>query len=373
MALISSAPVAPTAAQLGTAAAAGLRVVIIGGSVKPAYCAMEAITELQMSGFAAHGADPVLIDVGDWRLRNAGALLRAVAAARPDVIFMHYPTEAFNRSLGPVGFGLLQRIAPFVVLLHEFSRINPLRRAAECVLAARAARILTTSELERNAVRRWLPWTSGRLGILQIPSNIPSRRWTPVEPPEVATFGQLRPDKGLEEFLACCRDLAAARPGLRFRIIGSAVPKFAAYADGIRRAAAADAVRMTEGLEAEAVAEQLAQASVALLPFPDGASFRRGSLLAAAACGVPIVSRHGRDTPDALARLLRLQPGTTQAAMVAQVLACLDDPAARSAAHRASLAVAKYGGGDRFVEECLQALAAAAQTPAAHRREESAK
>lgn len=115
---------------------------------------------------------------------------------------------------------------------------------------------------------------------------------------------------------------------------------------------------VTEGLEAEAVAEQLAQASVALLPFPDGASFRRGSLLAAAACGVPIVTRHGHDTPETLTRLL--QPCTSQAALVARVLACLDQQTTRFAAHRASLEVAAYGSGDRFLDDSLRALTAAA-------------
>ena len=78
---------------------------------------------------------------------------------------------------------------------------------------------------------------------------------------------------------------------------------------------------------------------MALLPFPDGASFRRGSLLAAAVCGVPIVTKTGQDTPAELAALLT--PVTTVENFTALVRHLLNNPTARQAAHEQSRRMGK--------------------------------
>ena len=86
-------------------------------------------------------------------------------------------------------------------------------------------------------------------------------------------------------------------PEVEFEIVGSIVPKFKDFANGIIAQAQAQSVSMIIDREIEEVADVLATATVALLPFPDGASFRRSSMLAMANCGVPIVTTTGSDTP----------------------------------------------------------------------------
>lgn len=66
---------------------------------------------------------------------------------------------------------------------------------------------------------------------------------------------------------------------------------------------------------------------------------RRTSLLAAASCGLPIVTLTGKDTGLELSSLLRRV--TDMAGMVDQALDLLSDPPALAASHRASMAIAE--------------------------------
>ena len=100
------------------------------------------------------------------------------------------------------------------------------------------------------------------------------------------------------------------------------------------------------------MSDRLSAATLALLPYPGGASFRRGSLLAAAVCGVPIVSTTGPDTPPALAALL--SPATTVEDMTALAARYLGDPALLERAHQNSVQMGHMTGwpaiADRYID-----------------------
>ncbi len=337
-----------------------VRLVMICGSVKPQFCGVESNTALLMSGLARRGVIVREVNIGRWTCAGVTQLLRSVRAERPDAILMPYPTLAFGRKLGPILFALIQRIAPLVVVLHEFAMVHPLRRLAASALVARAARVNITSEREKAALTAWNPWIRDRVRILRVPSNIPLRAWAPGTPTEIVVFSQLRPDKGLEAFLTCCESLTRLLPDARLRIIGSEVPRMAEYAREIRARAARTGVMVTENLDDDAVADTLSKATVALLPYPDGVSFRRASMFAAAACGVPIVTLSGPETPPELAQIL--QPVDSIAALIARTIHFVNDPAARMAAHAACMQIRELVSLDRILSECLATIREVAAT-----------
>jgi glycosyltransferase involved in cell wall biosynthesis len=331
---------------------AALRVVMLCGSIKPLFSGTDDFNDTLMATLRAKQIDARSVDSKRWGVGAVSGLLRQVGAERPDAILMQYPTDAFGAALGPHVFGALQRQAPLIVTLHEFVAANPLRRASLGLLLARCAAVVPTAETERQALLGWFPWLKTRAMTIPIAANFVGRNWRPSTPPVVAYFGQIRPEKGLEDYIACQGELAARFPDARFVIAGSRVPKFAAFHQSIEAAARERGIALLGELAADQVPDLLRTATVALLPYPSGASFRRGSLLAAAACGVPIVTTLGAETPAEMTALLL--PAASRETMVSRVAEYLSDVTSRDAAHersrRLSDMVSWDSIGDRYVE-----------------------
>ena len=341
-----------------------LRLAMLCGSIKPLFSGTDDYHENLVAVLRGKHVDARSVDLKRWGLSQVADLRRQVALQRPDAILMQYPTDAFGAALGPHAFAALQRQAPLVVTLHEFVATNPARRASLGVLLARAAAVITTAEVERDALLSWFPWLRRRTRIIPIAANFPAREWQPSQPPLVVYFGQIRPEKGLEEYLACHDAIKPRFPDASFVIAGSRVPKFAAFHQTIAAAARGRGINLLNEMQPEQVSDFLRAATVALLPFPSGASFRRGSLLAAAVCGVPIVTLRGAETPTEITDLL--DPATRREDLIAQVGCYLSDPAARNHAHDMSRqlgALVSWDAiGDRYVE-LLSRLATRQRSP----------
>lgn len=347
----ASKPPVQVASMLG-ATLPGFRLVTLCGSIAPLFSGTDDYHHTVSDGLAARGMELVPVDIGNWSLRRIGALAGLVRAARPDAILMQYPTDAFGRSLMLPLFGLLQQVAPLVVTLHEFTAAHPLRKAAVGALLLRASAIITTAQKEADGISAWYPWLRSRNRIIPVGPNTPPRDWQPSAASSVVYFGQIRPEKGIEEFLACHDRLAPRFPGARFTVAGSSVPLFATYADRMREEFAQRGVTFAEGLDSSAIADLLSGAWAALLPFPDGASFRRSSLLAAACSGTPLVTVTGPDTPPDLASLLAPASNTVDD-LAAVTERFLSDPEARMEAHRRSQAISAMVGWDAIVDQYL--------------------
>jgi glycosyltransferase involved in cell wall biosynthesis len=108
----------------------------------------------------------------------------------------------------------------------------------------------------------------------------------------VAYFGLISPTKGLDTLVQALEQL----PATRLLVIGgdAITPQDQAYAAQVRNsivtAGLSVRVTMTGHCGAEEVSAHLLAADLAALPFTDGASFRRGSLLATLAHGLPTIT-----------------------------------------------------------------------------------
>lgn len=258
---------------------------------------------------------------------------------------------------------------------YLFPKAGPLRRWVNLRLARDADAVVTTNAADAAALARLLGdrfsvphqaagggWQSGRgpatrhpprqqatdlqnavraqrgqsLTTIPIGSNIPvappggyeRAAWRAAQgiAPEallVAYFGLLSPSKGVDLLVAALAELPAEIPW-RLLLIGGAAtaPQDVRYAAEVRaqiaRLGLADRVTITGQLTPAQVSAHLLAADLAALPFRDGASFRRGSLLAALAHGCPVVTTTPADA-DTAAQLrhdteaLLVSPGSTQA------------------------------------------------------------
>jgi len=303
----------------------------------------------------------------DWSPRCWSALIGALDRLRPDWLHIQYQTGAYAMRAGinllPWRLRALPGRPRIAVTFHDlltpylFPRAGPLRRWVNWRLARDADVAITTTAAD--AAR--LSEGGVEAHVIPIGSNIP------VAPPEgferaawrarlglgtgdrlVAYFGLLAPSKGADALIEA---LARLDPTWRLIIIGGAAtaPQDVAHAGAVRALAArlglVTRVTETGHLPDAEVSAWFLAADLVVLPFRDGASFRRGSLLAALAHGCPVISTTPGDTAtaEALGPAALLVPPNDPAAL-ATAMAALD----ADAATRARLAAAGRALAARF-------------------------
>jgi len=292
---------------------------------------------------AATGVVDVVRTVPDWSVRGWPAVRAALREWRPDVVHIQYQAGAFA---GRGGIALLpwwlarRGGPPVIVTLHDrhapylFPKAGPLRPRAFHALTRHAAATIATNGDDWAALRADAA-LAPRLHLLPIGSNIPpltgearavardaTRAALGVGPDTVvvAYFGLVGASKGVDTLLDAFADASTGRAAgddLHLLLIGgeaSATDGAHFGADGdlagaIRARGLPGRVTVTGALDTKAVAAHLAAADLAALPYRDGASWRRGSLLAALAAGLSVVTTTPTPGYDAAGALPALTDG----------------------------------------------------------------
>ncbi len=276
-----------------------LRACLVTGSPETGRCGIHDYSGALARALEHSGVAVEVIDQRDWSITGTLDLARRLRRVAPDVVQMQYPMIVGWRSLGPQALGFLGRV-PQVVTLHEFTTFDRLRRASLGAFATSAARIVMTTACESERFLARFPRARAKSTIVPIGSNVPFR---PATPPRrdrrrIVCFGQVKPLKGLETFVDLA-ELAVAR-GLPwdFRIVGAPVAWARDYLAALRQRTAALPLEWCLDRADDETADLLADADAAYLPYPDGASERRGSLIAALGNGTPVVTSDGSDRPS---------------------------------------------------------------------------
>ena len=193
---------------------------------------------------------------------------------------------------------------------YLFPKAGPLRWRANLELARRSDRAIVTNAEDYRRLSQ-IGDLAGRLVEIPIGANIrpmppagydrvaQRARWG-VGPDDLLLcyFGFLNDSKGGEELMLATARLAEAGLPVHLLMIGGQLgasdPTNAAYLQRVQalivEQGIADRVHWT-GFTGEAeVSANLLASDIAVLPYRDGASFRRGSLMAAIAHGLPVVS-----------------------------------------------------------------------------------
>ncbi len=306
------------------------------------------------------GRVAVYRSVRHWHRGAMRGLGRLIELTGPDLVHMQYQAAAYGMHLSIHGLTWwLRRRFPIAraVTYHDlrepylFPKAGRLRPWALRQLARHADLALTTNEADRVELERSVEGPIQAL--VPIGSNIADRppegfdrhsfranAGIPTDRLVLAYFGFLNASKGGRTLLEALELLRAAGRDAQLLMIGGAVgasdPTNAAYlaafeAEAERRGLA-EALRWTGHLPPEAVSAWLHAADVVALPYQDGASYRRGSLLAALAHGRPVVTTlpapAGEGGLPALvdgesARLVDADNGPALAAAINQIA---DDP-----------------------------------------------
>jgi glycosyltransferase involved in cell wall biosynthesis len=290
-----------------------LSVALLVGSLAPdgaaaAHCGVRDYAVRLAEALCDAGVAARVVAPPRWRLRDAVTFLRAQRGQQLDVIHLQYPSIGHRHSMLPHLLGLAGAARRCVVTLHEHSALPFIQRAADQLFRLTADQLIFTTDYEARAFG-----AASRAPIIPVGSSVPPYPGVPDRDDTVLYFGQIRPGKGIEDFLALATFAEASGVPARFVILGSTPPRWTDYGNGLR-AQMRPNVAWVDNAPFTGVAESMATSMAAYLPFPDGASLRRSSLIAALSNGLPVIAPFGAGTTESL-RAVLLRADTPEAAL----------------------------------------------------------
>lgn len=277
---------------------------LITGSYPPSVCGVGDYTARLLDTDGALTSGWQLYYRTKWGLSTLAQHIKAINRTGEQVINLQYPTQGYGWSLVPhllcVYYSWFTS-KRFSVTLHEQSQLSLKARWAQKIIIFTANRIIFTNEFERLYAAKRTPCIKRRSTVVKIFSNISSAkhiRSIPDRRIDLVNFGHIRPNKGLEKFIE-----AASALSDRYKVcIAGQVPEgYDDYFLKIETAAKNANIEIRLNLLNEAVSDLLNDTKVVYLPFPDGVSERRGSLLASFANGAVVATTTGQFTTKELA------------------------------------------------------------------------
>jgi glycosyltransferase involved in cell wall biosynthesis len=262
---------------------------------------------------APHESVPVYRAVPRWDLWTPHRVRSAAALVRPDVVHFQHQEAAFDMSFGVhLAPAWIRRTRACVAITYHdlavpylFPKAGRLRAWVSRLPAHSANLVVATTAADQ----RDLASAGVAAEVIPIGSNIDGpgpegvdadwrARHAPGANPLLVYFGLLNSSKGLASLAGLMSRLAESGADARLVVVGSGTGSSDATNHDASQSlrAAMDAAGVTERvsytghLPADEVAAWLAVADAVVLPYDDGASFRRGSLLAALRCGAAIVT-----------------------------------------------------------------------------------
>ncbi len=318
-----------------------------------------------------------------WGWRSLWAARAWAAEQKLDIVNVQYQAAMYDLA-APIHFLPDVVGKPCVATFHDlripylFPKAGGLRHAAITHLAGRSCAAIATDpadavELVRRGVRSVTQIPIGSNVAAQPPAGYGSVAWRQsrglrADDFVVGYFGFLNHSKGGDTLIEALAALVAAEPNTRLLLVGGAAGSsdatdlvFAERIAGlIEQHHLADHVIRTGFLpEAETSAALLA-CDVMALPYRDGVSLRRGTLMAALAHGRPIVSTTSDALPDELRAgdtIVLVPPGSPE--QLAQALLDLSrDPQRRARLGEGAQALAARFGWDAIAARTVDVLAA---------------
>ena len=293
--------------------------------------ALEVTSEVLTDAACASAEPQVHPVVGTWGFPFWGVARQIIEERRIDVVHVQYQTAAFD--LKPAINLLpwyLRRATPrpaVVTTFHDlrepylFPKAGRLRRWVTHALGRHSDALIFTTQEDRErwgaAVESDAPTHHIGAGpaVPVVPITADERQTLRAEcgvAPDaflVGFFGFVNHTKGLDTLFAAVRRLRAQDIPVQALIVGGSVgdsdPTNAVYKERLERLIRrldldmGDILLSTGYLEAADASRALATCDALALPFTDGASLRRTSLLTALAHGLPVVTTHPkRPTPE---------------------------------------------------------------------------
>jgi glycosyltransferase involved in cell wall biosynthesis len=273
-----------------------LRVALIVGDNHTPYCGVKNYARSLAQALGERDIEAQVMTPKDWGARSVMRFTRQLRKEGYDIIHLQYPSIGYRGSLFPHLLGFMKLADAPVVTVHEYSALPRLQKISTQLFRAIARTLIFCSHYEQSLYDQHLLTVGAPQTVIPIGSNVPAATTNRSRDTTVVYFGQIRPNKGMEQFIELAKQSIESQRRFAFHIIGSAPDAHQEYMSDLQRNAP-HAVKWSIDLEFAQVSEILARSFAAYLPFPDGVSERRGSMLAALTNGLPVLSTIGAATP----------------------------------------------------------------------------
>ncbi|MGF7024157.1 glycosyltransferase family 4 protein [Sphingobacterium sp. HSC-15S19] len=271
-----------------------MKITMVTGSFPPDVCGVGDYTYFLNKEIRKSGYEISIFYRKNWNLFNFAIYLRQLLSNRADYYHLQYPTEGYGYSFLPLFLFAFLPKKSRIITIHEFSNRTQKARIFTAALLYFFPRIICTNHEELSYIKKHKFLRNKDIKIINIGSNIDrsqhALRSFSDRKFDVGYFGHIRPEKGLEEFINTVKALSLLIP-IRCCIVGQVLPRYETYFISLRKRCEGLPIEFILNKDSDEISDILSQIRICFLPFPDGISSRRGSMLAAAMANCIIVSR----------------------------------------------------------------------------------
>jgi glycosyltransferase involved in cell wall biosynthesis len=262
-------------------------------------CGVADYTRQLARAFAQQGVAAEVEELTQWSLSALRRLARTYRSQPQTILHLQYPSLGMGKSWAPALLPLTFSRGRIYATLHEFEQFNWVRKLYFLPFAQIPDYLIFTNEHECRRFTRFFRSKPNGGHVLPIGNNVdvhpvagrPLRRTT------LVYFGQIAPNKGIEEFLQTVELIRQQNIDIPCSIVGALPDPNTEIARKIRDCSAAYGIDCLFNLPSTDVSRELQNASIALLPFPGGVSDKRGSALACLQHGIAVITKHSDLTP----------------------------------------------------------------------------
>lgn len=275
--------------------------IIITGIYPPEKCGVGDYTYNLIHTNSAK--DWKLLYFKDWSIKALRHIIKTINSYDDEWICLQYPCVGFNKHITAellcLYYGIFYKKKKLCVAVHEYSQFAWKRRTLANLIMISADKFIFTTQIERHNVTQRFKSIATKSTVIKILSNIASyapdkqiseRKYS------IGYFGFISPNKGIEKYIEDISCVKKKYSNISAFIMGQIQAEQEEYANRIINKAKENGIETFINYEADKVAEILSDTKFAYLPFPDGVSERRGSLLACMSNGCAIISTRGKYT-----------------------------------------------------------------------------
>lgn len=275
------------------------KIAMISANFPPAICGVGDYTSNLVKSLRDQGLNISVFSGIKGGLKETLNLLKQIKKFDPQVVHLQYEPFSFNQSYSlPL---LLPRLShPTVLTLHEVWHRNFLQKKRDIYLYKRCHKIIVNDQGCLERVKNLVPELSGKMVKIGVGPNVPTLSSLPEireagDEVIISYFGFFNEARKISILIEAFAQLQNRYDQkLKLHLIG---PKegqtYNKLLQQIEKLQISGSVVWTGALPAAGVSMCLVKSRVAVLPFVDGASPRRGSFQACLALGVPVVTTTG--------------------------------------------------------------------------------
>lgn len=239
-----------------------------------------------------------------WRFRDLAHIQKTVRAIKPDIIHFQHPGKAYGKNFSQffIPYYLRKKNqAKTIITLHEYTQAPWYAKPWILFLAKTATAIICTNEddMARLSIRykTHIPIASNIIPTRQAPEERDQLRARLLGGKKflIGYFGFADSDKGIDKLLVATAELIHKRRLQCKLLLITELRDENAYHAHLKKLihtlALQDTVLVTGYLPEARVSAHLATLDLCVFPFRQSGSLRRGSVVAALAHGLPILTK----------------------------------------------------------------------------------